>query len=43
MGKKKGTMLKCGRDGCGHEWEFKGTSEFYTTCPICKTSVRVKK
>jgi hypothetical protein len=28
---------------CGHEWEYKGKSEFYTNCPICHYMVNVKK
>lgn len=32
-------MLRCGR--CGHEWEYRGKSEWYASCPRCKSSVRV--
>ena len=31
--------LRCGR--CGYEWLYRGKSEWYTSCPRCKTSVRV--
>jgi Zn finger protein HypA/HybF involved in hydrogenase expression len=32
--------LKCQR--CGHEWEYKGKRKYYTSCPDCKTSVKIK-
>lgn len=37
--------VKCKNPKCGHEWNYKGTSKFYVTCPHCynKTSLRVKK
>lgn len=31
--------LTCGR--CGHDWEYGGKSEWYASCPRCKSSVRV--
>lgn len=31
---------KCGK--CGHEWEYKGDSKYYATCPHCLNKVRVK-
>lgn len=33
-----GKKLKCQR--CGRVWEYTGNSEYYTTCPKCKTSVK---
>ncbi|MCW4043522.1 MAG: hypothetical protein NWE90_07350 [Candidatus Bathyarchaeota archaeon] len=35
--------LKCSRKTCGHIWNYKGHSKFYTSCPVCKTTVNVKK
>ena len=32
---------KCNR--CGHGWNYKGKSEWYTSCPRCKTSIKVRK
>ncbi len=32
--------LTCKR--CKHTWPYTGKSEWYTSCPRCKTSVRVK-
>jgi len=32
--------LKCKK--CGYEWEYKGKSEYYTSCPRCRANVRVK-
>lgn len=28
---------------CGHEWEYKGKSKYFTSCPQCKTSVKVNR
>jgi len=33
--------LKCQR--CGYEWNYKGKSKWYTSCPKCKTSVKIKE
>ena len=33
--------LKCKR--CGKEWNYKGKAEYYTSCPNCRTSVKIKK
>lgn len=33
--------LKCQR--CGKEWEYKGKSKYFTSCPQCKTSVKVTR
>jgi predicted Zn-ribbon and HTH transcriptional regulator len=33
--------LKCPNKKCGYEWEYKGTAPFYTSCPRCKSSVKV--
>ena len=33
-------VLRCKR--CDREWNYKGKAVYYTSCPICKTSVRVK-
>lgn len=27
---------------CDHQWNYKGKSDYVTSCPICKTSVMVK-
>ena len=31
--------LVCGR--CGYEWEYGGKSEWYASCPRCRSSVKV--
>jgi len=36
-------QLKCKRQGCEREWEYKGKSKFYASCPQCKSSVRIRK
>jgi len=28
---------------CKHEWNYKGKSKWYVSCPICKTSIPIKK
>jgi len=33
--------LKC--QNCGHEWNYKGESEYYATCHNCLRKVNVKK
>jgi len=33
--------LKCHH--CGHEWEYRGKSQFYASCPVCHYKVHVKK
>jgi len=37
------TMLKVKCEKCGYEWDYKGDSEWYVTCPRCKTSINVRK
>ncbi|MDI6884554.1 MAG: nucleotidyltransferase family protein [Hadesarchaea archaeon] len=32
-------LLRCGR--CGYEWDYGGKSEWYASCPRCRTTVRV--
>lgn len=34
-----GLTLECQK--CGREWEYHGNSEYYATCPNCKTSVKI--
>jgi len=31
--------LKCKR--CGYEWEYNGTGYMYTSCPRCRTNVKL--
>ena len=33
--------LKCPK--CGHEWVYKGKSEWYTYCAMCRSLVSIKK
>lgn len=33
--------LKCQR--CSHEWDYTGESDYFATCPNCKTSVSVSE
>lgn len=35
--------LKCPNDECGYVWDYQGDSDFYATCPRCKTSVNIDK
>jgi len=31
--------MKCKR--CRYEWDYKGTSQFYTSCPRCRSNIKV--
>jgi len=33
--------VTCGK--CGYEWEYGGVSDYYCTCPSCKTSVNLQE
>jgi ribosomal protein S27E len=33
-------ILKCQK--CGHEWIYKGKSQFLTSCPLCKSLVKTQ-
>lgn len=33
--------IKCKK--CGHEWEYKGKSKYYVTCPRCYSKVNTQK
>ena len=26
---------------CGYEWDYNGNSDWYASCPRCKTNIRV--
>jgi len=34
-------LLLCQR--CGYKWKYKGEAIYIASCPICKTSVSIKK
>ena len=33
--------IKCKK--CNHEWEYKGKSKFYVTCPQCYVKINLNK
>ncbi len=33
--------IKCPK--CKHEWNYKGDSKYYVTCPRCYTKINVEK
>ena len=35
--------LKCNNKKCLYEWEYKGNSKFYATCPRCHYQVCLTK
>lgn len=35
--------LRCYHPDCGYEWNYKGKSPFYATCPHCLRKVRITK
>jgi DNA-directed RNA polymerase subunit RPC12/RpoP len=36
-------MVKLRCPHCGYEWDYKGKSMFYATCPRCMYKVNIKK
>jgi len=37
------TKMKCTHKDCEHEWNYKGKSKFYVTCPQCYRKVKVQE
>jgi len=37
------TSIKLTCQKCGRVWKYKGKRKYYTSCPDCKTSVKVGK
>lgn len=35
--------IKCTKEDCGYEWDYKGKSEFYVTCPRCYRKLNIRK
>ena len=35
--------IKCVNKKCHHEWEYKGKSKFYVTCPQCYNKINIQK
>ena len=35
--------LKCQNKKCKHEWDYKGKSKFYATCPRCLYKLNISK
>ena len=33
--------MKCPK--CGYEWEYKGKSDFYISCPRCRSNINLQK
>lgn len=33
--------MKCSK--CKHEWNYKGKSKYYVTCPHCYRKIKIKK
>ena len=33
--------LKCTNQKCNHEWDYKGKSKFYVTCPHCYNKFKI--
>ena len=40
---KEGKPLVCPRPSCKHAWNYTGDADFYTSCPICHTTVSVRQ
>ena len=43
MNKEKSIKVKCTREDCSHEWNYKGNSKFYITCPRCYGKINLTK
>jgi len=41
--KDKPIKLKCTNPECNYEWDYKGQSPFYATCPRCYRKINIKK
>jgi uncharacterized protein (DUF983 family) len=37
---EKGIDMQCPK--CGHKWTYRGNKKYYTSCPDCHTSVRIR-
>ncbi len=37
------SIMKLTCSNCGYEWDYQGESDYYATCPRCKTSVKVEE
>jgi len=35
--------IKCPNKKCNHEWDYKGSSKFYVTCPECYKKINIEK
>ena len=35
--------LKCCRKECGYVWDYKGRNNYNAKCPLCITSVSIRK
>jgi len=40
---QKTIKLKCTREDCQYEWEYKGEGKFYATCPRCYRKLNIRK
>lgn len=34
--------LRCPKKDCNHEWDYKGKSRHYATCPRCLSKVKIQ-
>lgn len=35
--------IKCYNKECKYEWDYKGKSKFYVTCPRCLRKINIRK
>jgi len=35
--------VKCDRESCQHEWDYKGESKHKATCPMCRKIVNISE
>ncbi|MEK6883398.1 MAG: hypothetical protein AABY22_27470 [Nanoarchaeota archaeon] len=36
-------ILNCPNKKCNYSWDYNGDAPYYTSCPRCKSSVRVNQ
>ncbi|HKI07814.1 MAG TPA: hypothetical protein VKA09_05420 [Nitrososphaeraceae archaeon] len=41
--KEIGKQLELHCQRCLHEWEYRGQNTYFTLCPHCRTTVRIRK
>jgi Zn finger protein HypA/HybF involved in hydrogenase expression len=43
ISKETGKQLELRCQRCLHKWEYRGQNPYFTLCPHCRTTVRIRK